>query len=154
MVSASAFGIFGCPILASFRLTTSCCCTGAPQIFKNEGGGVGVGWGRNILSFPNLIVVGCSTAAQVMLSGFAMVINKMGTRVRPYLPQIGGTIKWRLNNKDARVRQQSADLISRIAKVMQDCQEEQLMCHMGVVLYEYLGEEYPEVWMGRRLSWE
>jgi len=82
---------------------------------------------------------------QVMLSGFAMVINKMGTRVRPYLPQIGGTIKWRLNNKDARVRQQSADLISRIAKVMQDCQEEQLMCHMGVVLYEYLGEEYPEV---------
>eukprot|EP00668_Euglena_longa_P012264 GGOE01014702.1.p1 GENE.GGOE01014702.1~~GGOE01014702.1.p1 ORF type:complete len:1405 (+),score=511.95 GGOE01014702.1:33-4247(+) len=82
---------------------------------------------------------------QVMLSGFAMVINKMGTRVRPYLPQIGGTIKWRLNNKDARVRQQSADLISRISQVMKDCEEEQLLCHMGVVLYEYLGEEYPEV---------
>eukprot|EP00667_Euglena_gracilis_P005516 EG_transcript_5552 len=82
---------------------------------------------------------------QVMLSGFAMVINKMGTRVRPYLPQIGGTIKWRLNNKDARVRQQSADLIARISQVMKDCEEEQLLCHMGVVLYEYLGEEYPEV---------
>uniref|UniRef100_A0A7S1IV74 TOG domain-containing protein n=1 Tax=Eutreptiella gymnastica TaxID=73025 RepID=A0A7S1IV74_9EUGL len=82
---------------------------------------------------------------QVMLAGFATVINKMETRVRPYLPQIGGTIKWRLNNKDARVRQQSADLISKIAKVMKDCEEEQLMCHMGVVLYEYLGEEYPEV---------
>ncbi len=28
---------------------------------------------------------------------------------------------------------------------MKSCGEEQLLCHMGVVLYEYLGEEYPEV---------
>jgi splicing factor 3B subunit 1 len=28
---------------------------------------------------------------------------------------------------------------------MKQCQEEQLMGHLGVVLYEYLGEEYPEV---------
>jgi splicing factor 3B subunit 1 len=50
-----------------------------------------------------------------------------------------------LNNKSAKVRQQAADLISRIAIVMKQCQEEQLMGHLGVVLYEYLGEEYPEV---------
>merc|ERR1711997_943443 len=37
------------------------------------------------------------------------------------------------------------DLISRIAVVMKTCQEEKLMGHLGVVLYEYLGEEYPEV---------
>jgi len=43
------------------------------------------------------------------------------------------------------VRQQAADLISRIAVVMQTCGEERLMGHLGVVLYEYLGEEYPEV---------
>jgi splicing factor 3B subunit 1 len=44
------------------------------------------------------------------------------------------------------VRQQAADIISRIAVVMKQCQEEQLMGHLGVVLlYEYLGEEYPEV---------
>jgi splicing factor 3B subunit 1 len=36
-------------------------------------------------------------------------------------------------------------LISRIAAVMKTCQEEKLMGHLGVVLYEYLGEEYPEV---------
>ncbi|GJM93641.1 hypothetical protein PR202_ga10215 [Eleusine coracana subsp. coracana] len=65
--------------------------------------------------------------------------------LKPYLPQICGTIKWRLNNKSAKVRQQAADLISRIAIVMKQCQEEQLMGHLGVVLYEYLGEEYPEV---------
>ncbi|KAG5606688.1 hypothetical protein H5410_028180 [Solanum commersonii] len=58
---------------------------------------------------------------------------------------ICGTIKWRLNNKSAKVRQQVADLISRIAVVMKQCGEEQLIGHLGVVLYEYFGEEYPEV---------
>jgi hypothetical protein len=43
------------------------------------------------------------------------------------------------------VRQQAADLIGRVAVVMKKCEEEQLMGHLGVVLYEYLGEEYPEV---------
>lgn len=28
---------------------------------------------------------------------------------------------------------------------MHVCEEEKLLCHLGVVLYEYLGEEYPEV---------
>ena len=45
----------------------------------------------------------------------------------------------------AQVRQQAADLIGRIAAVMKRCGEEQLLNHLGVVLYEYLGEEYPEV---------
>ena len=35
--------------------------------------------------------------------------------------------------------------IARIAPVMKICDEEKLMGHLGVVLYEYLGEEYPEV---------
>ena len=81
----------------------------------------------------------------VMLNGFGTIVNALGKRVKPYLPQICGTILWRLNNKSAKVRQQAADLISRIAVVMKTCQEEKLMGHLGVVLYEYLGEEYPEV---------
>ncbi|XP_041365145.1 splicing factor 3B subunit 1-like isoform X3 [Gigantopelta aegis] len=86
-----------------------------------------------------------TTEDVVMLNGFGTVINALGKRVKPYLPQICGTILWRLNNKSAKVRQQAADLISRIAIVMKTCQEEKLMGHLGVVLYEYLGEEYPEV---------
>ncbi|KAF2294154.1 hypothetical protein GH714_007933 [Hevea brasiliensis] len=82
-----------------------------------------------------------SDDANVMLNGFGAVVNALGQRVKPYLPQICGTIKWRLNNKSAKVRQQAADLISRIAVVMKQCQEEQLMGHLGVVLYEYLGED-------------
>ena len=50
-----------------------------------------------------------------------------------------GTIKWRLNNKSAKVRMQAADLISRIAVVLKINEEDQLMGHLGVVLYEYLG---------------
>lgn len=87
----------------------------------------------------------------VMLDGFGVVVNALGTRCKAYLPQICGIVKWRLNNKTARVRQQAADLIARIAVVMKTCGEEQLMCHLGVVLYEYLGEEYPEV-LGSILS--
>eukprot|EP01112_Ceratiomyxa_fruticulosa_P014447 TRINITY_DN4137_c0_g1_i1.p1 TRINITY_DN4137_c0_g1~~TRINITY_DN4137_c0_g1_i1.p1 ORF type:complete len:1074 (+),score=284.27 TRINITY_DN4137_c0_g1_i1:191-3412(+) len=81
----------------------------------------------------------------VMLNGFGTVVNALGQRCKVYLPQICGTIKWRLNNKNAKVRQQAADLIARIASVMKICGEETLMGHLGVVLYEYLGEEYPEV---------
>jgi len=86
-----------------------------------------------------------SDDTRVMLNGFGVVVNALGKRAKLYLPQIAGIIKWRLNNKTARVRQQAADLISRIAVVMKQCGEEQLLCHLGVVLYEYLGEEYPEV---------
>ncbi|RLN49617.1 hypothetical protein BBJ28_00002632 [Nothophytophthora sp. Chile5] len=81
----------------------------------------------------------------VMLNGFGIVVNALGIRAKNYLPQICGTIKWRLNNKPAKVRMQAADLINRIAVVMKTCDQEPLMGHMGVVLYEYLGEEYPEV---------
>merc|ERR1712226_958501 len=80
-----------------------------------------------------------------ILHGFGVVINALGARCKQYLPQICGTLLWRLNNKSARIRQQAADLIARIAVVMRLCDEEKLMGHLGVVLYEYLGEEYPEV---------
>lgn len=86
-----------------------------------------------------------SDETQSMLSGFGTVVNALGIKMKPYLPQVCGTIKWRLNNKSAKVRMQAADLISRIAPVLKLCKEDQLMGHLGIVLFEYLGEEYPEV---------
>ena len=81
----------------------------------------------------------------VVLNAFGTVINALGQRSKPYLPQICGTIKWRLNNKGAKVREQAADLVAKIAAVMKQCDEEKLLAHLGVVLYENLGEEYPDV---------
>ena len=63
-------------------------------------------------------MVQVSDDANVMLNGFGTVVNSLKMRAKPYLPQICGTIKWRLNNKSAKIRQQAADLIARIAIVM------------------------------------
>lgn len=46
-----------------------------------------------------------------MLEGFGTVCKGLGRRTKPYLPQICGTILWRLNNKSAKVRQQATDLV-------------------------------------------
>ncbi|KAF1808135.1 ARM repeat-containing protein [Eremomyces bilateralis CBS 781.70] len=81
----------------------------------------------------------------ILLNGFGTVVNALGTRCKPYLAQIVSTILWRLNNKAPTVRQQAADLVSRIAMIMKQCGEDHLMGKLGTVLYEYLGEEYPEV---------
>ncbi|CAN8098616.1 unnamed protein product [Discula destructiva] len=81
----------------------------------------------------------------IVLNAFGSCVNALGTRTKPYLPQIVSTILWRLNNKTAQTRQQAADLISRIAMVMAQCGEDALLGKLGIVLYEYLGEEYPEV---------
>jgi splicing factor 3B subunit 1 len=70
-----------------------------------------------------------------MLNGFGTIVNQLGKRVKPYLPQICGTILWRLNNKSAKVRQQAADLISRIAVVMKTCQEVSL--HALAMICDY-----------------
>ncbi|KAG8951862.1 Splicing factor 3B subunit 1 [Tulasnella sp. 424] len=85
-----------------------------------------------------------TTEDQVMLDGFGTVVNAFGIRVKPYLTQIVSTILWRLNNKSAKVRQQAADLTSRLAVVIKQCGEDQLLSKLGVVLFEQLGEEYPD----------
>ena len=36
-------------------------------------------------------------------------------------------------------------VVLSFATAVQTCDEEKLLGHLGVVLYEYLGEEYPEV---------
>lgn len=86
-----------------------------------------------------------TTEDAVMLNGFGAIVNSLANRCKAYLPQICGTILWRLNNNTAKVRQQASDLIQKIANVMKLCSEEKLMGQLGLVLYEYLGEEYPEV---------
>lgn len=48
-----------------------------------------------------------------MLDGFGTVCSGLGRRAKPYLPQICGTILWRLNNKSAKIRQQATDLVKK-----------------------------------------
>lgn len=53
-----------------------------------------------------------------ILNGFGTVVNALDTRCTPYLPQIASTILFRMANKSPTVRQQAADLISRIASTL------------------------------------
>ncbi|KAF7292797.1 SF3b1 domain-containing protein [Mycena indigotica] len=79
-----------------------------------------------------------------MLDGFCTAVNALGIRVKPHLTQIVSTIRWRLNNKSAQVRQQAADLTTRLVIVINQSGEDQLLSKLGLVLFEQLGEEYPD----------
>ena len=85
-----------------------------------------------------------TTEDQVMLDGFGTVVNALGIRIKPYLTQIVTTILWRLNNKSAKVCRQAADLTTRLAIVIKQCSEDQQLRTLGLVLFEQLGEEYPD----------
>ncbi|KAJ6531939.1 armadillo-type protein [Mycena capillaripes] len=85
-----------------------------------------------------------TTDDQIMLNGFGTITNALGIRVKPYLTQIVSMILWRLNNKSAKVRQQAADLTVRLVVVIKQCGEEQMLSKLGLVLFEQLGEEYPD----------
>jgi hypothetical protein len=49
---------------------------------------------------------------------------------------------WRLNNRIAKVRQQAADLTTRLGFVIKQCGEDQQLRTLGLVLFEQLGKEY------------
>jgi splicing factor 3B subunit 1 len=88
---------------------------------------------------------GSGDDSPVVLNALATVVQKLSSRAQPYLKQIVSMVQWRLNNKSTKVREYAADLIAKTAAVMQICGEEELMGHLGVVLFEYLGEEFPDV---------
>ena len=81
----------------------------------------------------------------IVLSCFGQVVTSLETRIKPYLPTICTTIQWRFTNKNPKVRQQSANLIVKLANALKLNGEEALMNRLGLILEENLGEEYPEV---------
>ena len=81
----------------------------------------------------------------IVLSCFGQVVTSLETRIKPYLPTICTAIQWRFTNKNPKVRQQSADLIVKLAYSLKLNGEEALMNRLGLILDENLGEEYPEV---------
>ncbi len=50
-----------------------------------------------------------------------------------------------MSNRNANIRMQAADLISKIADLLKLCGEYDSLKLLGGVLYEFLGEEYPDV---------
>lgn len=86
-----------------------------------------------------------SAGGNAILVAFSAVFATFGQRAKNYVPPVCGMVKFLLNNRYAKMRQQAADLLARVAPVMAQCGEEAVLCSLGVVLFESLGEEYPEV---------
>uniref|UniRef100_A0A7S1KNL9 Splicing factor 3B subunit 1 domain-containing protein n=1 Tax=Percolomonas cosmopolitus TaxID=63605 RepID=A0A7S1KNL9_9EUKA len=84
-------------------------------------------------------------SSRVILHGFGKLLRALGSRCKPYLPEITGAVRWRIANNNTNVRQLSADLISELAPILKECGQDQMLMHMGTVLYEQLDEEFPEV---------
>ncbi len=83
--------------------------------------------------------------SRVVISAFGTLVGALGTRAKPFFPQVAAIIKWRLNNKAPQLRMLAADLMQKVAPVMKACGEDPLLGHLGNVLFECLGEEYPDV---------
>ena len=83
--------------------------------------------------------------SRALINCYGTVLKMLGIRAKPYMDEITSAIKWRLSNRNANVRMQAADLIARIAPSMKACGEDNALKNMGRVLFEYLGEEFPDV---------
>ena len=86
-----------------------------------------------------------NSTSSVFLNCFSTLVSNLGLRIKPYISQICSLVQWRFNNKNSKIRQQSAELIVKLAKSLQITGEETLMSKLSIVLNENLGEEYPEV---------
>ncbi|KAM3165131.1 hypothetical protein ACU8KH_00893 [Lachancea thermotolerans] len=81
----------------------------------------------------------------IVLRGFGTVINSLDTRMKPYLAPIVSTVLQRLRHKSPIIRQHSADLCAMLASAVKHCGEEAMLNKLNIIMYESLGEVYPEV---------
>ncbi|ODV80632.1 ARM repeat-containing protein [Suhomyces tanzawaensis NRRL Y-17324] len=83
----------------------------------------------------------------IYLQALGTVATALNVRLKPHMDSIISTVLYRLKNKEPEIRQQAAELIALIAPVIKQCsnQEDELLCKLILILYEALGEVFPEV---------
>eukprot|EP00127_Corallochytrium_limacisporum_P004196 Clim_evm141s157 gene=Clim_evmTU141s157 len=79
------------------------------------------------------------------LKHFSMILKSMGQRAGRHLQMICDNVLLRMNHKAASTRQQSAEMLVNLIPLMATCHKKLMLRHVGSVLNEYLGEEYPNV---------
>lgn len=84
---------------------------------------------------------------KVYLNGLSTVANTLGIRLKPHMDYILSTVLYQIKNKSPETREQSALLVAAIAPVIHKCTygESDIMEKLILILYESLGEVYPEV---------
>ena len=86
------------------------------------------------------------TSGGWLIRGWGVLASALGgNRLRPYLPQLASMALWRLGNRSARISQQAAELVAVLSPVFASGGDEVTLNKLAIVLYENLGEEYPDV---------
>lgn len=80
-----------------------------------------------------------------IFKGFGIVSAAFDKRMKPYISPIVSAILDRLRHKDAIAREHAADLCAIFIPVIKNCGELDILNKLNIVLYESLGEIYPEV---------
>ncbi|KAG6375292.1 armadillo-type protein [Boletus reticuloceps] len=115
--------------------------------FGSWAGQLGDGRAISIVSTPH--PVERDQEQHLLVKVINRVLYKLDDLVRPYVHKILVVIERLLIDKDCYtriegVRQQAADLTTRLAVVIKQCGEDQLLSKLGLILFEQLGEEYPD----------
>ncbi|KAL3230965.1 hypothetical protein RNJ44_00604 [Nakaseomyces bracarensis] len=86
-----------------------------------------------------------STTDPIIYRGLGTLAKGLNTRMKPYLAPIISTALNLLKHKTPQNRQNAADLCAIIAPVIWNCKEYEMLNKINIILYESLGEVYPEV---------
>ncbi|CAI4048912.1 U2 snRNP complex subunit HSH155 SKDI_13G4190 [Saccharomyces kudriavzevii IFO 1802] len=81
----------------------------------------------------------------IIFKGFGAVTLSLDIRIKPFLAPIVSTILNHLKHKASLVRQNAADLCAILIPVIKNCHEFEMLNKLNIILYESLGEVYPEV---------
>jgi splicing factor 3B subunit 1 len=83
---------------------------------------------------------------RVYLQLLGAVCGALGARLKPHLNSIVSTVLYRVQNKLSEVRQQAFELVAVLAPAIRACEPtDDLLLKLVLILYESLGEVYPEV---------
>ena len=81
----------------------------------------------------------------VIFRCFGTVAESLGIRMKPFLSPIVSAILNQLRHKDKIIRQNAADLCCILIPVIKECGEIEMINKLNIILYESLGEMYPDV---------
>ena len=81
----------------------------------------------------------------IIFKGFGAVTVSLNNRMKPFLAPIVSTILNHLKHKTPLTRQHAADLCAILIPVIKNCHEFEMLNKLNIILYESLGEVYPEV---------
>lgn len=81
----------------------------------------------------------------LVFRGFGIVAKAFDRRMKPYISPVVSAILDHLRHKDAIARQHAADLCAILIPVIKGCGELGVLNKLNIVLYESLGEVYPDV---------